>query len=637
LLLASAIQSLAIEGLKLSLQCSNVVLHWPSVAGDAYFIRYRPDLTTNSSWTILTNAYPAASGTNMTYFVHSNALIVPVCPQPPSTNSGGTNPPPRSPPPSPSSTQSSTATADSTSTTSNTTGDANGDAASFLARMANLPPPKYPPLPPPLDPDYWKNLTRQNLAQQNSGPGGFAGPNNSQAGQCGFYEVVKVGIHLYGVTNGMVLSGIVPLNFEFANGDTNGVLSSVSVLNTNDLSFPFGETAPDLASASNYLTGSWDTTRASNGVYIVEAMAGLNDGTYYFDHPVTVTVSNLVSFVDPFPYGGQAVYVGVKTVYTNGTWHLDIYNDQNQHVGSVSGPVDANGWCAYPGVTGPGFSLNNTDAGGNQLPSTFYSLAMKTTSPDGTKSAARTNITFIETWPSPFAATIAYSWLFPNTSIGDGQQMDIMNGAYDAENIIGHLVLSPPANDLNPFRIITPTDWSTVLANLNDTSSRDLFWTGDGGAGALGRPENLCYQGSFDLVLHNHGANYARLTKHPYRFVFLWGCNTADGTWPETFGIPHSSMTIADFTLVRGIPPRAFVGFAGKVSAAAWKGLQSGNIVPGMDGWINNFWWNWTHSNTVLTNAISSATVDPYYGTLSYQIGTNGLTIYGAVDLISNY
>ena len=614
LLLASALQSFAIEGLQLSLQCSNVVLRWPSVAGDAYFVRYRPDLTTNSSWTILTNAYPAANGTNMTYFVHSNAVLNPNCGGNGGGGSGGTNNPP--PPPRP-----------GAMTLTGTS-----------ALTANSPPPR-PPYP-------WEATNRPSatssmlLAAGAGAPSGGS-PINGQVVGIGFYEVVKVGIHLFGVTNGMVLSGTVPLKFEFANGDTNGVLDSVSVVNTNDLSFPFGETVPDLSSASNCVLGFWDTGQASNGVYFVQATATLNDGTIYLDHPVTVTVSNLVSFVDPYPVGGLAVYVGAKTVFTNGTWHLDIYNDQNQHLGSISGSVDGNGWCAYPGVAGPGFSLNNTDTNGNQLPSTFYSLAMKTTSPDGSKSAAKTNITWIEKmWSLPLAATLAYVPIFQSGSQGDMDQQTIMNGAYTAENQLGTVVLQPPPNNLQPFPIGTPTDWSTVIANLSDTLCREFFYTGEGGAGALGNANNPARTASFNIVLRNDPEYFPyRTNTHQYRFVFLWGCNTADGRWPETFGIPHQQMTIADFAAVRGILPRAFIGWTGLNKSVNWKGtFAQGHIQQSSDFWMNYFWQNWLVPGVSLTNAITAATVDPngVAGNHDFSLATNGLTIYGAVDLISD-
>jgi hypothetical protein len=54
---ASAIPSFAIEGLKISVQSSNVVLSWPSTNGETYIVQYRPTLNTTSSWTTLTDFY----------------------------------------------------------------------------------------------------------------------------------------------------------------------------------------------------------------------------------------------------------------------------------------------------------------------------------------------------------------------------------------------------------------------------------------------------------------------------------------------------------------------------------------------------------------------------------------------------
>ncbi len=79
LLVGSAVQMFAIEGLQLSLQSTNVVLTWPSTdgSGATYIIQRRPDLTTNSTWTILASSYPAATGTNLTVFVDYGATPVP--------------------------------------------------------------------------------------------------------------------------------------------------------------------------------------------------------------------------------------------------------------------------------------------------------------------------------------------------------------------------------------------------------------------------------------------------------------------------------------------------------------------------------------------------------------------------------
>ena len=79
ILLASNIHTLAIEGLQLSLQCSNVVLSWPSRPGQNYIVQYRPSLAPNTPWRTLTNSYPTDWNTNVLIFVHSNIVRYPNC------------------------------------------------------------------------------------------------------------------------------------------------------------------------------------------------------------------------------------------------------------------------------------------------------------------------------------------------------------------------------------------------------------------------------------------------------------------------------------------------------------------------------------------------------------------------------
>ena len=71
------IRVLAIEGLKIQIYCPDVVLSWPSVEGYTYIVQHRETLGPNTPWTTLTNSLPAKSGTNMTFFVHSNRVDCP--------------------------------------------------------------------------------------------------------------------------------------------------------------------------------------------------------------------------------------------------------------------------------------------------------------------------------------------------------------------------------------------------------------------------------------------------------------------------------------------------------------------------------------------------------------------------------
>lgn len=77
--LSSTINAFAIEGLQLSLQCSNVVLTWPSIEYRNYIVQYRPTLDPSTPWQTLTSSLPADFGTNLTFFVHSNVVQFPNC------------------------------------------------------------------------------------------------------------------------------------------------------------------------------------------------------------------------------------------------------------------------------------------------------------------------------------------------------------------------------------------------------------------------------------------------------------------------------------------------------------------------------------------------------------------------------
>ena len=79
LLFASTVHTFAIENLQLFLQCSNVVLYWPSTNDETYIVQYRPTLDPGDTWQTLTSSLPADVGTNLTFFVHSNVVLNPNC------------------------------------------------------------------------------------------------------------------------------------------------------------------------------------------------------------------------------------------------------------------------------------------------------------------------------------------------------------------------------------------------------------------------------------------------------------------------------------------------------------------------------------------------------------------------------
>jgi hypothetical protein len=74
IIVASAIQSLAVDGLKISAQSSDIVLSWPSNPGQTYLILYTKSINPPVQWTVLATGYPAADNTNQTTFIHSGEL-----------------------------------------------------------------------------------------------------------------------------------------------------------------------------------------------------------------------------------------------------------------------------------------------------------------------------------------------------------------------------------------------------------------------------------------------------------------------------------------------------------------------------------------------------------------------------------
>lgn len=83
--------SFAVDGLTLSIQnTTNVLLSWSSTPGTSYIVQYRPTLSPEDGWQTLSDAYPAASGTNRTSFVHADIVCYP---SGSGGSGGGGNPP----------------------------------------------------------------------------------------------------------------------------------------------------------------------------------------------------------------------------------------------------------------------------------------------------------------------------------------------------------------------------------------------------------------------------------------------------------------------------------------------------------------------------------------------------------------
>ncbi len=584
----------AIEDLRLQIQGTNAVLSWPSTANETFIVRYRARLDEAHPWTILTNSYPAASGTNRTVFTHVGVVEYPTGG---GGGGGGGNPlPPEG--------------------ASAGLGDSDTDKV------------EWPPLPPaPWDPRWIRDPGHGPLTEDGGG--------EVPLGAIGFYQVVRVGVHLVGYTNGMVISGQVLLPVEFGHFDSFTTLSEVFLSDAgSDDNLP-GSSFPALPLETGVtLTGTWDTTYVPNGNYVLQVGARLDNDVVYLAEPISVTVSNVVFYPDPWEVGGLAIYVGAQTIYSSGTWVLDIYDDHDTHVGHLQGYIAADGYCNYPEFPGPGFSLDNTDGSGNQNPSTFYTLAMTVQPSGGGSPSTSTRKVFIEPpWFIPTKSVVCYKQPFQSWQPGWTDVRIMMEAIWSVveafhPNLLGTFV--------TPFEVQTPADWSTVTNQMARFDCRNFFYFGHGSGSSLGDAGARLRLGDVQSLLGNNLKDPLTATNlHPYRFVFMDGCNTADGDWPQAFGIPKKTgMTALDFGEKRGIRPRAFMGWNRE---KGFTSVLGGNqLWPPHMNYMTTFWRTWAERAPGggplrgVGEAVAEARkAEPMAGL--------GMVIYGAQDLYIDF
>lgn len=367
--------------------------------------------------------------------------------------------------------------------------------------------------------------------------------------------------------------------------------------------------------------------------------------TEYDDNAVTVQVSNPISW-DGYQVGGDAFYVGAKTTYTNGTWRLKIYGPQNTLLATLPssttyGPIDANGYCAWPdpnnpnqpdpSATFPGFSLSNKDGSGNRLPYPSYALAMSIWPFGGGSSKASTNVVAIEAaWPEwPSTTVVAYQQLFAYASIAYDEEMAMVQAVAAVQNIYHPLVNLPLFNNLElPFEITMGSGWSSVTNALATAGVRDFFWFGHGSPKSLGGGGLRA-----TTVATLLGNNAVTTNSHPYRFVFLDGCLTANGDFPQAFGIPKiENMSGDDFDKKRGIRQRAFMGWdqtkiVGSLGAY-WNSSHS--------SLIDGFYVNWQARNPQ-TGYGRFGVKEAFDRSSATNSMSGGMHIYGSKELIIDF
>lgn len=507
--LVSAIHTFAIENLQLSVQSSNVLLSWPSETNETYIVQSLQALDTTDTWITLTDYFPAAFNTNFTIFVASNVVQSPIW----------------------------------------VTNDYGGSGTNIG------------PMPP-------------------------GGPTNGSPGMYvpvpGFYRVVRDGVHIFGLTNGEVLSGDVQQPIEFAVGVTDEVVG-VTLYDTNENPV-IGVTATPGPGGGWIL--NWDTTMSANGNYAVEAELDFANSDPVVSVPVTVTVSNLFSFPNYLTqlFGSQ-MWVYAQTI-PDATVEIDIYDENTNYLGSFY-PVysDGNGvisfiWDLSGGngstnflgvfsvVSSPGVSQNpntktvNSASLNFRLPSMKESLVQRVKADGASPGGGPYVPNSSHWWNYEIPWTPNKKWIVGVGDIGSQVAYQCVYGGTSSPNDYGGIIGTlegTPGVQLAPgdmsstwneeYIVTSPATRSNLLAYLASQNPRyeNFFWFGHGSnfmadpficarEAGTGITESQIAFALDNVPLSQPGTTH--VASHPYRFVWIEACDTADSLFCEAFGIP---------------------------------------------------------------------------------------------------
>jgi hypothetical protein len=150
----------------------------------------------------------------------------------------------------------------------------------------------------------------------------------------GFYRVVANDVHLYGITNGITISGTVniPIEYSVSSGDqVSGFAFSINGL-------PIAGAIPQTNGVSSSL--QWDTTAMQNGTYILTPEIDFNTDDPVQGTTITITVSNLVSYPNYFTsVFGQWMWIYAESAIYPANYQLDMYDSNTNYIGSFTGPT----------------------------------------------------------------------------------------------------------------------------------------------------------------------------------------------------------------------------------------------------------------------------------------------------------
>lgn len=449
------------------------------------------------------------------------------------------------------------------------------------------------------------------------------------------------GVYFIGLTNGMVLSGIVSLPVEMYEVSTDQIAGTTI--------YGSGQPLVGAAAQNNYTPWlnwqmNWNTLMVTNGTYTISPEADFVTDDPTPGSTISVTVSNAISFPNYFTcFFGDQMWIYAQTTTPDANYEIDMYDESGNYLGAFTGSADDNGAIS--------FIWDLTDGNGNTYTdTTFYGVFTVTSAspsvkygvhPDAGGSSSSSSATQVWTkepsWTVGNSWAIAYSPLNVNDSGGSTLSIsEMMIGGDGGEyggvvSTLGFYGLGAPMSPGNvsqssAFEMADANSRAQFLGYLAQSQYRHFYFFGHGSPSAFGTQGAVITSDDITRTLLNVPLSWQiqHVAEHPYRFVFIDGCQAGAGNLCESFGIPAITVNTNFFGLA-GVESRAFLGFKKTVSFDpsqwTWRALMLGGF---FDDWM-------TPGGMQLRTCVGNAEAGAHSG--GFQPMDSSAVIYGAVDL----
>jgi hypothetical protein len=612
-LLSFARHTFAVVDQAVEVQGTNLVLSWPSLGYESYLIQYRPTLGADTPWQQLTNAYHANS-TNRTKFVLPCCALAAL---------GGSN----------NLRSISSGASEKEKPALKQAEESKSPMQDFWVREKNglsgaIPFSLYPPGadtknliacdPPKQNPKPKSANKLKSSGEEQNGAFRFSN-GGCDCPDMGFFRVFHVPDFPSGIANYTFDGPIfIPVDFK----DYQERVEDIQVLLDGQPTLLSEYISLFYNNQTNWGMGIY-FDRLANGTHQIQLrstlrMADVVDG----DTPMlvlsnrvrSILADNQVTFTnwDDLVWNNTDYTFKAQLKSPNSDWWIDVFDVWGNYLNGGSGHT-SNGQVAWTwDLTDTASNLHDSLENDPFFDSyiTFQSTSPAT--PAAAPTTKRTPIPVIA-YPNVGRWIVTYLDTFyePGTTAGNIYIAGI-NAIAGGPAFRGIPVSVIPLKfGTNNYSQEQRDDsWVDLKASMFSPDARNLYYAGHGWATGIGGDRHtydtnggvtggIVLPSSKAFLTSKTVRDSITFNKHggfrPYRFVWLDGCSTVNGDWPEAFGVNKATNSIAYYTNKvtnpSGVRPSAFVGWNQTVGGTNWGTLQG--YMNCRSQWMFRWQYNW--------------------------------------------